>query len=89
MGRTILPFRPQLDREIESWSNYRRGMNVNERIFFDEVMNSARKLADAGSLAARPLISEVLFMSILIDQQRQISELSKEIEKAMEKFNDA
>ena len=42
-------------------------------------MNFARLHSDAGSLAARPIISEIMFISILVAQQRAIDELQKEI----------
>lgn len=81
MGRTIPPFRPALEYEIASWKDYRRGLQPDERPLMDKIMVEARKRSDAGSLAARPLISEVLFLSILIGQQKEIEELKKKIEK--------
>ncbi|WP_457557980.1 hypothetical protein [Candidatus Harpocratesius sp.] len=81
MGRTIPSFRPALEQEIQSWKEYRRGLNPVERPLMDKIMLEARKRSDAGSLAARPLISEVLFLSILIGQQKEIEKLKKRLEK--------
>ncbi|MCF2141887.1 MAG: hypothetical protein K9W44_17680 [Candidatus Lokiarchaeota archaeon] len=81
MGRTIPPFRPALEHEIQSWKDYRRGLNPEERPLMDKIMLEARKRSDAGSLAARPLISEVLFLSILIGQQKEIEKLKARLEK--------
>ncbi|MHA1776084.1 MAG: hypothetical protein ACTSWC_04890 [Promethearchaeota archaeon] len=85
MGRTILPFRPALEMEIQSWKDYRRGLRPEERPLMDKIMVEARKRSDAGSLAARPLISEVLFLSIFIGQQKEIESLQKRIKKLEEK----
>ncbi len=79
MGRTIPPFRPALEMEIESWKEFRRGLRPEERIFYDRIMDFARQHADSGSLSARPLISEVIFFSCLIEQQKHIEILRQKI----------
>ncbi len=75
MGRTLLPFRPALEREIQSWKTFKNALSPDNRLIFDELMQYARKHADAGSLAGRTLISEVIFMSIAIEQQKQLTQL--------------
>lgn len=45
------------------------------------MMNFARARSDAGSLSTRPILSEVVFMSILVAQQSAIEDLKKEISK--------
>jgi len=81
MGRTLLPFRPALDQEIFTWKPFREKLSPEDQMVFDRLLNFARKHADAGSLAARPLISEVIFMSIAIEQQKIIKELEERISK--------
>lgn len=81
MGRTLMPFRPALDMEIQSWAEFRRGLRPEDRPVFDTLANYARQHADAGSLAARPMLSEILFFSFAIEQQKRIAELSAKIEK--------
>ncbi|MHA1674856.1 MAG: hypothetical protein ACTSYI_14670 [Promethearchaeota archaeon] len=81
MGRTLLPFRPALESEIRSWNKYRQGLQPKERKIFDDLMNFARARSDAGSLAARPILSEVLFISMLVAQQCAIEDLKKKILK--------
>ena len=70
MGRTLMPFRMALESELESWKEYRRGLRAEDRSYFDLLTNYSRKHADAGSLAARPLLSEVMFISIALEQQK-------------------
>ena len=43
-------------------------------------MNYARIHADAGSLGARPMLSEILFISFAIEQEKKIGQLEKKIE---------
>ncbi len=80
MGRTVLSYRQALNREIASWKEYRRGLSPAKREIFDDMMNIARHHADASSLAARPLVSESVFMSILTGMMEKIKKLEKQLE---------
>lgn len=79
MGRTLLPFRMALDQEIHTWKAFRDSLSAPEQEIFDRLMFYARTHADAGSLAARALLSEVIFMGIAIEQQKEILRLNHEI----------
>ena len=79
MGRTVPSFRPALEHEIESWKDFKRALRQEEQKIFDRLMNFARIHADAGSLSARPMISEILFMSFAVEQQRKIQMLEKKV----------
>ncbi|MFX0070044.1 MAG: hypothetical protein ACFFAO_03050 [Candidatus Hermodarchaeota archaeon] len=51
-------------------------------------MNYARIHADAGSLSARPMLSEILFFSFAIEQEKEIERLKErlnELEKKLTK----
>ncbi|MHA1672002.1 MAG: hypothetical protein ACTSYI_00110 [Promethearchaeota archaeon] len=87
MGRTLPSFRPALESEINSWLTYRQGLKAKERPILDQLMNFARARSDAGSLAARPLLSDILFMSMLVAQQREIEELKDDIILLKKKIN--
>ncbi len=81
MGRTVPAFRPALEHEIESWKEYRRALREGDQKVFDKLMNFARRHADAGSLASRPLLSEMLFMSFAIEQEKRIASLEEKLKK--------
>ncbi len=66
MGRTVLSYRQALNREVESWGEFRRGLSPDDQAIFDEVANLARQHADASSLAARPVVVENVFMSAIV-----------------------
>ncbi|MFX0021765.1 MAG: hypothetical protein ACFE9S_05530 [Candidatus Hermodarchaeota archaeon] len=88
MGRTVPSFRPALEHEIESWKDFKRALRPEEQKIFDKLMNFARIHADAGSMSARPMLSEVLFISFAIEQEKKIDLLEekiKELEKRLQK----
>ena len=81
MGRTVPSFRPALEHEIESWKEFKRALRPEDKKVFDQLMNYARIHADAGSMSARPMLSEVLFVSFAIEQEKRINQLEKKIEE--------
>ena len=83
-GRTVPSFRPALEHEIESWKDYKRALRPEDQKIFDKLMNFARIHADAGSLSASPMLSEILFISFAIEQEKKIGLLEKKIIKIEE-----
>jgi hypothetical protein len=79
MGRTVPAFRPALEHEIESWKDYKRALRPEDQKIFNKLMNYARIHADAGSLGARPMLSEILFISFAIEQEKKIELLKTRI----------
>ena len=84
MGRTVPSFRPALEHEIESWKDFKRALRPEEQKIFDKLMNFARIHADAGSMSARPMLSEVLFISFAIEQEKKIDILEEKIKELEE-----
>ncbi|MBD3188696.1 hypothetical protein GF325_17850 [Candidatus Bathyarchaeota archaeon] len=79
MGRTVLSFRQALNREIGTWSEFRRGLAPGDRERFDALMDMSRHRADAASLAARPVLSEAMFMSIITGLMERMDSLSSRL----------
>ena len=79
MGRTVPSFRPALEHEIESWKEFKRALRPEEQKIFDKLMNFARIHADAGSMSARPMLSEVLFISFAVEQEKKIEALEAKV----------
>lgn len=84
MGRTVPSFRPALEHEIESWKEFKRALRPGDQKVLDNLMNFARIHADAGSLSARPMLSEILFVSFAIEQEKKIESLEVKINKLEE-----
>ena len=85
MGRTVPSFRPALEHEIESWKDFKRALRPEDQRIFDKLMNFARIHADAGSLSARPMLSEILFISFAIEQGKRIESLEKRVKELEQK----
>ncbi len=84
MGRTVPSFRPALEHEIESWRNFKRALRPEEQKIFNKLMNYARIHADAGSMSARPMLSEVLFISFAVEQEKRIEMLEERVKELEE-----
>ena len=85
MGRTVPSFRPALEHEIESWKDFKRALRPEDQEIFNKLMNFARIHSDAGSMGARPMLSEVLFISFALEQQKKIEKLEKKVKEIEEK----
>ena len=64
---------------------FKRALRPEEQKIFDKLMNFARIHADAGSLSARPLLSEILFISFAIEQEKRIMMLERKVAELEEK----
>ena len=84
MGRTVPSFRPALEHEIESWKDFKRALRSEEQKIFDKLMNFARIHADAGSMSARPMLSEILFFSFAVEQEKKIEVLEEKVKELEE-----
>ena len=84
MGRTVPPFRPALEMEIQSWGEFRRGLKPDDRRTFDELISYTRNHADAGSLAARPELTQYMFMAMIVEHHNEINRLREYIKKLEE-----
>jgi hypothetical protein len=87
-GRTVPSFRPALEHEIESWKDFKRALRPDEQKIFDRLMNYARIHSDAGSMGARVMLSEILFISFAVEQEKKIDKLEKRIEELEKKLNE-
>ena len=79
MGRTVPSYRRALETEINRWNRFRKGLRDKDAATFDRLMNACRRYASAGSLATRPLLLDVMFMSILLHHETTITELRAKI----------
>ncbi len=75
MGRSEPTFRLLLDRLEGEWAEYRRGLAADDARAFDAIFRRARAHASAASNAARVDAMESVFMSVLIEHEREIRAL--------------
>jgi hypothetical protein len=81
MGRTVPSFRQALEAEIERWKGFRKGLRRKDAEAFDRMMNACRMFASAGSMATRPILLEAMFMSILLHQEKAITEIREKLDR--------
>lgn len=79
MGRTLLSPTALIKQEKEQWTDYRRALRKEDRAVFDGLF--AKVLNHSGEIACAEKIYplEGMLVSILIEQEKQISELSQRI----------
>ena len=81
MGRTVPSYRQALEAEIERWKGFRKGLRKKDAEAFDRMMNACRLFASAGSMATRPVLLEAMFMSILLHQEKAITEIREKLDR--------
>ena len=77
MGRTVPSFRMLLEEIITELSVFRRALHGEEKDAFDNLMNKARKHASSCTVAPTLDPMNAVFLSILIEQQKEINSLQE------------
>jgi hypothetical protein len=80
MGKTVESYRIALDIEIKSWNGFAKALRTDDREAFEQLTDACRNHASAGSNATRPEVFEPMVMSILLEQQKQLNRLQKELD---------
>ncbi len=86
MGRTVLPIAQIIQQEREEWSKFRRVLRKEDQKAFDTMFDAVKYHSAACSYASRPVPTESVFVSILLEHQKTIAALRERIEK-LEKAN--
>ncbi len=84
IGRTVPTFRKALEKEIEKWEKFQEALRKEERKIIDRILNYSRKHVSAGSQASRPEPFRTMLMSILLEQEKEIRNLRKELDEIRE-----
>ena len=81
MGRTVPSYRQALEEEILRWESFRRALRDKDAEAFDRMMVACRVYASAGGMATRPVLTEAMFMSILLSQRKELTEIRESLER--------
>ncbi len=73
MGRTVPTFRILLEEIIAELSVFRRALRGEDKAAFDSLMNKARMHASSCTVAPTLDPMDAVFLSILIEQQKEIN----------------
>ncbi len=79
MGKTVESYRIALDAEIHTWNGFAKALRSGDREAFEQMTDACRNHASAGSNATRPEVFESMVMSILLEQQKRLIRLEKEL----------
>ncbi len=79
MGKTVESYRIALDREVQRWSGFSRVLRKEYRDVFEQLTDVCRNYASAGSNYTGPVLFEPMVLSILIDQQKTLNRLKKDL----------
>jgi predicted CopG family antitoxin len=72
MGRTVPTYRLHLESILNDWMDYRRALREKDREVFDRLLNKARQHASAASYAAHLDPTDLAFLSILLETEKEI-----------------
>ncbi len=81
MGRTVPSYRQALETEINRWEGFRKALRGKDLEAFDKLMNACRMHASAAGMATRPILSEAMFMSIVLSLQKELMETKESLER--------
>ena len=84
MGRTVPTFTQVIQKEIESWSKFRRGLRKEDQELFDEMFRAPRIHLAASTYTMRVIPFESVAMAIMLEQRKEIVELKNRLEKLEE-----
>jgi hypothetical protein len=82
MGKTVESYRMALEDEIRRWKGFEKALRTEDREAFGELMDAGRNFASAGSNATQPILFEPMILSILLFQQKRITQLEKKLDAA-------
>ena len=79
MGRTLTTFTQLVWQEIESLHGYRRALRQEDQQALDALFAAARCHSSAGAYLARETPFEIMLLSMLVEQQKQLVALTRKV----------
>jgi hypothetical protein len=78
MGRTIPSYRIASAMEIWKWRPFRKLLDKHDRKVFDGMLSISRLYNAAGTMACRPVLIQVILMSIIFEHYKQLRKIVNE-----------
>jgi hypothetical protein len=79
MGRTLATFTQLIRQEIDSWRRYRRALRQEDQAVLDALFAAARRHSAAGAYLAREVPFDVMLMSMLLEEHKQLLALQQKV----------
>jgi hypothetical protein len=77
MGRTVPSFRMVIEQFGWEWLEFKRALRDIDKKSFENLMNHARRHAEAGTNMPNPNPFEPIVMSILVEHENELRKLRK------------
>jgi hypothetical protein len=78
MGRTVPSFRIALYLEQRYWADFRRALDTQGKLAFDQVFAIARLYISACMMVCRPIRLESIMMSIIFHHYKKLVQIMQE-----------
>jgi hypothetical protein len=79
----------KIEGEIAKWKEFMKALPGNsEKEAFEELMNHCRRHTMAAGASVKPIVSDALFMSILIAHEKELREIKASLEKLNNTIDD-
>ncbi|UCF49766.1 MAG: hypothetical protein JSU91_08455 [Thermoplasmatales archaeon] len=82
MGRTVPSFRIVIEQFGWEWLEFKRALRDIDKESFENLMNHARRHAEAGTNMPNPNPFEPIVMSILVEHENELRKLRKNDKRA-------
>jgi len=79
MGKTLPPFSQLVEAERRRWASFKRALPKEDHAILDRLFECAKLHIQAGVMVARPWPFETIVMSILLEQQKQVEQLERQL----------
>jgi len=81
MGRTVPSFRMVVESFGVEWNEFKRALRDIDKNSFDELINHARRHAEAGTNMPNPNPFEPVVMSILVEHEKELRKLRQDVNR--------
>jgi adenosylmethionine-8-amino-7-oxononanoate aminotransferase len=72
----------KLEGEIAEWKPFMKALpSEREKEAFEELMNHCRRHTMAAGASVRPIVSDAMFMSILLAHEKELKKIKASLEK--------
>ena len=79
----------KLESEIAEWKPFMKALpSEREKEAFEELMNHCRRHTMAAGASVRPIVSDAMFMSILLAHEKELREIKASLKKLNDTSND-
>lgn len=84
MGRTLPTSVMLIERERERWQKFRRALRKEDQALLDEILDDARRHAQAQAYASWTTPYEAMLVAALIEQRKRLKSLEDAIVRLRE-----